>query len=136
MSAPDSGPPSGGPPPGWQPPGWQPPPPGWQPPPPGYPPFGHPQPPLHAGAQTAQILGLVALAGIVFCSGITLVLSPVAWFLGKRARDEIDAAPPGQWRGRDEAQLGYVTGLVGSALLGLALLAAVVGLGLLIAFSA
>ena len=129
MSTPDPGPP-----PGWQPPVWQPP--GWQPPPPpGYPPYGHPVPPVHAGAQTAQVLGLVALTGIVFCSGLTLVLSPVAWFISRRARDEIDAAPPGQWRGRDQAQLGYVTGVVGTALLGVGLLAAVVGIGLLIAFS-
>src|SRR5262249_38692902 len=94
--------------------------PGYQPPPNPYPapsefsapqsPYGAPYQPAYAGGQrpdhpsatTALVLGIIGLVGIVFCGGLTLVLSPVAWVVGGRAVREIDAAP-GQYTGRDRA---------------------------------
>lgn len=67
-----------------------------------------------------MILGIVGLAGAFLCV-IPIVLSPFAWYLGAKARREIDAAP-NQWGGRGEAQAGFVTGIIGTALLILGLI--------------
>ena len=48
------------------------------------------------------MLSLIGLAGIAFCGGITLVLSPFAWRIGAKAVREIDANP-GIYGGRDQA---------------------------------
>lgn len=85
----------------------------------GYPPQGAaPQPPMqyapdHPRATTALVLGIL---GIVACQ----VLAPVAWVIGKKAVDEIDAAR-GALGGRGAAQAGYVLGVIGTLLLGLGL---------------
>jgi hypothetical protein len=106
----------------------QPPPPlpGSQPPPPGYLAPGYPpQPgyapqapiqyaPDHPRATTAMVLGIL---GVVLCQ----VLAPFAWVIGKRTLSEIDAAH-GRMGGRGAAQAGYVLGIVGTVLLGLAAL--------------
>lgn len=93
---------------------------------------GHYAPPGHGGEQhpsatTALVLGIVGLVGIVLCGGLTLLLSPVAWWMGGRAVKEIDAAP-GRYRGRDQAQGGRIMGIIGTVLLALGLLAIVLAL--------
>src|SRR3954453_15510613 len=79
----------------------------------GYPqqPYGYtPQAPNHPSAMTAMVLGIIGLVGILMCGGITLVLSPFAWAIGAKAVKEIDAAPPGTFRGRDQANGGKIMG--------------------------
>lgn len=66
-------------------------------------------------ATVALVLGAIAL-----CTGF-LFLSPVAWWLGAKALDEIDAAP-GVYNNRGMAQAGQICGLIGTVLLGLGLL--------------
>lgn len=109
--------------------------PGWgqqqgysQQPPPGYPPQGYPQPgyppyphqgampyaPDHPKATTSLVLGVLS---VVLCQ----VLGPFAWALGKRTVSEIDASQ-GRYGGRGSAQAGYILGVVGTVLLGLAVL--------------
>jgi hypothetical protein len=84
-------------------------------------PYGQPLP-AHPSATTAMVLGLVGLAGILLCGGLTLVLSPFAWVIGGRAVKEIDAQP-GRYSGRDQAQGGRIMGMVGTGLLVLGVLA-------------
>ncbi|MGB0099715.1 MAG: DUF4190 domain-containing protein [Nocardioides sp.] len=115
----------------------QPPPYGYpqQPPPYGYPqqppPYGYPaqyafQPPVpsHPSATTAMVLGIVGLAGIMTCGGITLVLSPFAWIIGARSAREIKANPE-TYGGLSSANAGRVMGIVGTILLILGVLAVV-----------
>lgn len=96
---------------------------------PGYPSPYPPQPyvPDHPKATTCLVLGIL---GVVLCQ----VIAPFALVMGKRTVDEIDASG-GRVGGRGSAQAGYVLGIVGTVLLGLALvwvivlvIAAVVGL--------
>jgi hypothetical protein len=75
----------------------------------------------HPQANTALILGVVALAGTFLC-GVLCVLGPFAWSMGARVRREIDAEPQ-RWSGRSEATAGYVLGIVTTILMVLALLA-------------
>lgn len=108
--------------PGYQPGYWeqqaqQPPQPPYPPHPGGYPP-PYPQAPIqyapdHPRATTSLVLGIL---GVVLCQ----VLGPFAWVVGKRTLDEIDASQ-GQVGGRGAAQAGYVLGIVGTVMLGLAL---------------
>lgn len=85
----------------------------------GYPPYGYgylpPAPPKHPSATTAMVLGIVGLAGAVVC-GCLVVVSPFAWFMGAKAVKEIDASG-GQYAGRGEAQAGMITGIIGTVLL-------------------
>ena len=85
----------------------------------GQPGYGYPgAPPVdHPRATTALVLGIL---GFVLCG----ILSPFAWRIGKGAVDEIDASN-GRMGGRGAAQAGYVLGLIGTILLGLALLVVV-----------
>jgi len=55
-----------------------------------------------------------------FCLVVPVFLCPFAWYYGAVARREIDRAPA-RWTGRGEATTGMVCGIIGSALLGLAL---------------
>ncbi len=98
------------------------PPPGYPPsgyPPSGYPPQGYPPQgpvqyaPDHPRATTSLVLGIL---GVVACQ----VLGPVAWWMGKKTLEEIDASG-GRYGGRGAAQAGYVMGVVGTVLLALAL---------------
>ncbi|MDX6299916.1 MAG: hypothetical protein QOF53_1130 [Nocardioidaceae bacterium] len=90
-------------------------------------PYGQPQgfPPVayapdHPRATTSLVLGIL---GIVVCG----VIAPFAWWVGRQTVAEIDASH-GQLGGRGAAQTGYVLGVIGSALLGFALLLVVVWL--------
>ncbi|MGW0246026.1 hypothetical protein ACWDYH_05235 [Nocardia goodfellowii] len=109
----------------------------------GYPPYV--RPPQHPQANTAMVLGIVALVGTFMCP-LLVVLGPFAWVLGKRAMDEIDdsagalgsptpsaappavplgsptpsAAPPAvPLGGRGNAQAGYICGIIATVLLSL-----------------
>lgn len=93
--------------------------------PPGQPGYGYPQPyapqaPSHPQATTALVLGIVGLAGLVTC--VTFLVAPFAWAIGAKAVKEIDAAPPGTYRGREQANGGRIMGIVGTVLLVLAVL--------------
>jgi hypothetical protein len=78
--------------------------------------------PDHPSATTAMVLGIISLAGVVFCGGLTLILSPVAWVVGAKAVREIDATP-GRYSGRDRAQSGKIMGIIGTVLLILGVIA-------------
>ena len=96
-------------------------------------PYGYgPTAPRHPSATTALVLGIIGLAGIAFCGGVTLVLSPFAWMTGSRAVREIDAAQ-GQLDGRDQANAGRIMGIIGTVLLVLGVLAIIGLVGLLFA---
>jgi hypothetical protein len=88
--------------------------------------------PRHPSATTALVLGIVGLAGIAFCGGITLVLSPFAWMTGARAVREIDATQ-GQLDGRDQANAGRIMGIIGTVLLALGILLVLGFIGLVVA---
>lgn len=119
--------------PGQVPPGWQPPPGAaqapWQQAPPGW---GQPTPfppmaPAHPDSNTALIWGIVAVfGGLSFC--LPLLASPFAWFYGARVVREIEQSPQ-PLGGLSEAKAGKVMGIIGTCLLG----AAVVGLVLVMA---
>jgi hypothetical protein len=98
--------------------------------------YGYPgqAPANHPSATTALVLSLIGLVGIALCGGITLVLSPFAWRMGARAVREIDANP-GMYAGRDQANAGRIMGLIGTVLLGLAVLAFVAAIALLMVAS-
>lgn len=87
-----------------------------------YGPYGYGAPlQNHPSAQTAMVLGLVGLIGSFFCL-LPIFLSPFAWAMGARARREIDASG-GTLGGRDSATVGYVTGIIGTVLLVLGIVA-------------
>lgn len=68
----------------------------------------------HGKATLALALGIGGLA-----TGILLV-SPVAWWFGQQAREEIDAEP-NVYGNRGMATAGMVMGIIGTAVLGLGL---------------
>lgn len=80
--------------------------------------YGAPVLANHPSATTAMVLSIIGLAGIAFCGGITLVLSPFAWRMGAKAVKEIDASP-GAYGGRDQANAARIMGIIGTALLAL-----------------
>ncbi|MEN8705347.1 MAG: hypothetical protein ABF306_04345 [Nocardioides marinisabuli] len=100
---------------------------------PGYPQPGYPAPgpTMHPSANTALVLGIVSLAGGLMLCGLPLVVGPFAWWTGRRAKREIEAAPH-QYSGASEAGAGMVLGIVSTVLLGLALLGAVLLVALLL----
>jgi hypothetical protein len=84
-------------------------------------PYGQPYPqqpyyrvPDHQQATTVLVLGIL---GLVLCQ----VLSPVAWVMGNRVIQEIDASG-GRIGGRGPANAGRICGIVGTILLGLGVL--------------
>jgi hypothetical protein len=83
--------------------------------------YGTPAPANHPSATTALVLSLIGLAGIAFCGGITLVLSPFAWRSGAKAVREIDANP-GMYGGRDQANAGRIMGIIGTVLLAIGII--------------
>src|SRR6478736_529089 len=87
--------------------------------------YGAPAAANHPSATTSLVLSLIGLAGIMFCGGITLVLSPFAWRIGAKAVREIDANP-GMYCGRDQANAGRIMGIIGTVLLVLGLLGLIV----------
>ncbi|WP_067722367.1 DUF4190 domain-containing protein [Nocardia yamanashiensis] len=80
-------------------------------PPPGYgqAPGYYPPPPDHPQATVVLVLGILSL---MFCQ----LLGPVAWVMGRRARDEIDQSR-GAMGGRGMVMAGYVCGIVATVLL-------------------
>jgi hypothetical protein len=85
----------------------------------------------HPQANSAMIMGIVALAGTFIC-GILCVVGPFAWYTGAKVRREIDAEPQ-RWSGRGEATAGYVMGMITTILMILALLVIVVAIVVLVA---
>jgi uncharacterized Tic20 family protein len=83
----------------------------------------------HPQAATALILGLLSTVGTLFC-GVTILLSPIAIWMGAKVRREIDAQPG--TGGRGQATAGFVLGIVGMVLLvlAIALVVLVVAVGL------
>jgi hypothetical protein len=100
------------------------------PPAPGQPPYGvvadHPQSTL------ALVLGLVSLVGAFALCGVTLVVSPFAWVIGRKAVREIEASQ-GQVGGLSQARAGMIMGIIGTVLLILAIVAIVAFVVILIA---
>jgi hypothetical protein len=98
---------------------------------PGYPQAYQPFPsvPNHPSANTALVLGIVALGGGFIC-GLPILAGPFAWYLGSKVRREIDAEPQ-RYAGRSEAQAGMILGIIATVLLLLAALAivAVIAIG-------
>ncbi|MGA8211278.1 MAG: DUF4190 domain-containing protein [Nocardioidaceae bacterium] len=95
-------------------------------------PYGQPgypvPPPNHSGAVAAMVVGIVSL--VLACGyGVGLLGSPVALVLGRRAMRDIDASQ-GALGGRGMAQAGLILGIVGTVLLVLLVVAAVVLFGL------
>ena len=95
---------------------------------PGQPPYGYGYPvyarPDHPRATTSMVLGIVALAGVVFCY-LPLLLGPVAWIISARTRRQIRSAPQ-QWGGESKATAGMVTGIIATVILVLSLIAVAV----------
>ena len=85
-------------------------------------PYGAPYPAAtDSGATTSMIIGIIALASLVVFCGIGLPAAPFAMVMGLRAKRRIRASR-GQLGGEGQATAGFVTGLVGTILLVLALL--------------
>lgn len=80
-----------------------------------------PSAPNHPSANTALVLGIVALGGGFVC-GLPILAGPFAWFMGAKVKREIDAEP-GRYGGRSEANAGMILGIVATVLLVLAVLA-------------
>lgn len=79
-----------------------------------------PQPPAnHPRATTALVLGIVGL----FC----LLLGPVAFMIGNKAVQEIDASG-GAIGGRSQANAGKILGIIGSVLLVLSIVSTIIQL--------
>jgi len=100
------------------------------PPQPGYYIGFPPPPPDHPRSTTALVLGLVALVGAGVC-WFPVVVGPVAWVIGAKARKEIDANPQA-YGGRGQATAGMVLGIIATVLLvlGVILIVVLVAIGL------
>jgi hypothetical protein len=62
---------------------------------------------------------VLGILGILICG----IVAPFAWVVGRRTVREIDASD-GRLGGRGSAQAGYVLGVIGTVLLGIGLLLA------------
>lgn len=90
------------------------------PPPPG---FAHTAPD-HPQALTSMLVGILGLVlGLSTC-GLGLVASPFAWVMGSKALRQIRESQ-GRYGGESMARAGHVTGIVGTVLLVIALIAVV-----------
>lgn len=90
-------------------------------------------PPDHPQATLALVLGLVGVIGALLFCGVTLVVSPFAWGIGRSALKEIRASQ-GRLGGESHAQTGMILGIIGTVLAVLALIM-VIGFIVLIAVS-
>ena len=86
--------------------------------------FGAPTGVPDQKATTSMVLGIVGLVSGFFC-GIGFFLSPFAMFMGTAAKKRIDASN-GALRGRESAQAGFITGLIGTILLALAIIGVII----------
>jgi hypothetical protein len=94
---------------------------------PTYPPPGYGYPavvPTDGQATASMIVGIVSLV-LASCYGFGLLGAPVALFLGRASMKRIDASA-GQLGGRGMAQAGFVLGIIGTVLLGLAIAVVIV----------
>lgn len=87
-------------------------------------------PQQHPSAGTAMGVSLFALIGGMAC-GLPLFAAPFAWVIGARALREIDENPQ-HWSGRDMANTGRIIGIVGTVILLLAFVAAVILVGVVL----
>jgi hypothetical protein len=71
------------------------------------------------------------VAGGLACY-LPILVAPFAWTRGRRVLSEIDAEP-GRWSGRGIAYAGFVMGIVGTCILALLLLVALVLIGVVAA---
>jgi hypothetical protein len=96
--------------------------------------YGYAPPAKHPSATTAMVLGIIGLAGGMVCY-LPILASPFAWWIGAKAVREIDASN-GQMGGRGEANAGKITGIIGTVilLLGVLALVGVIALGVSGAF--
>jgi hypothetical protein len=70
----------------------------------------------NSNATLAMVLGLLGLVTMF------VVISPIAWWKAQQALSEIDAAP-GAYSNRGMAIAGQITGIIGTVLLALVILA-------------
>ncbi len=85
--------------------------------------YAPPQParlPAHPRATAAMVLGIVGVAGF-FILLVPVIVSPLAWYFGAVAQREAEREPT-RYRQAGEAKTGLVLGIIGTALLGVALL--------------
>jgi hypothetical protein len=73
----------------------------------------------------ALVLGIVGLASILVVCGLGLVVSPLAWYYGNSALNEIKLSN-GSLGGYDSARAGQVMGIIGTVLLATILLGFVI----------
>ena len=76
--------------------------------------------PAHPRATTAMVLGIVGVAGF-FILLVPVIISPLAWYFGAVAEREAEREPT-RYRHAGEARTGLILGIIGTALLGVALL--------------
>ncbi|MGB7963073.1 MAG: hypothetical protein WCF12_08990 [Propionicimonas sp.] len=84
-------------------------------------PTGYAALPEHPKAQTSMVLGILGLVGFT-------PLSPFAWWIAAKAKREI-AQFPGRYATTGSLTAGYIMGIIGTVMLGLALM---IGLFLLL----
>lgn len=89
------------------------------------PPSPFPVLPSHGSATAALILGIVGLT-LVPGAGI------VAWYMGNKAQQEMDANPGVGWSNYDHAKIGKILGMVGTAYLAFIVLLVVCYFGVVI----
>lgn len=78
--------------------------------------------PPHPQSTLAMVLGLVGLVGAVFTCGLTLVVSPFAWAIGRSSLHGIRQSRGGLG-GESNARAGMIMGIIGTVLLVLAVVA-------------
>lgn len=88
------------------------------PPPPSQPYGGGGIPPKHPQATTVLILGII---GLICCS----IVAPFAWVQGKKVHEEI-VNNPGQYSGESEANIGKILGIIGTVLLAISIVIAII----------
>lgn len=82
----------------------------------GYQPYGQPGfGPIaqsNGKATTSMVLGITGLASLVICYGVlSIVLGPIAFFLGRSAQKEMEATPLA-WSNIGMAKAGWIMGLI------------------------
>lgn len=80
--------------------------------------------PVVPGSTAGLVVGIVALAGGLVLL-LPLVIAPVAWYLGAQAHRRAEREPE-RWRPAGTAKTAMVLGMVGSGLLAVVTLGAVV----------